>query len=74
MIFVQGTRDALADQRIFASVLKQLSGLATSYLIEHADHSFHVPVRSGRTDAQVLDEALDALTTWASGIAWRKSP
>ena len=74
MLFVQGTRDALADQRIFVSVLKQLSGLATSHQIEHADHSFHVPVRSGKTDAQVLDEALDALTTWASGIARRKSP
>ena len=72
MLFVQGTRDALADQPVFAHVLKQLSGLATSHLIEHADHSFHVPVRWGKTDAQVLDEALDALTTWASGIARRK--
>ena len=74
MLFMQGTRDALADQRIFASVLKRLSGLATSYVIEHADHSFHVPVRTGKIDAQVLDEALDALTTWASGIARRKPP
>jgi len=71
MLFVQGTRDALADQRIFASVLKQLSGLATSHLIEDVDHSFHAPVRSGKTDGQVLDEALDALTAWARGIAKR---
>jgi predicted alpha/beta-hydrolase family hydrolase len=73
MLFVQGTRDALAEQRILASVLKRLSALATSHLIEQADHSFHAPVRSGRTDAQVLDEALDALTAWARGITRRTS-
>jgi predicted alpha/beta-hydrolase family hydrolase len=72
MLFVQGTRDALADRRIFASVLKRLSALATAQLIEDADHSLHVPVRSGKTDAQVLAEALDALTAWARRIARRK--
>ncbi len=71
MLFLQGTRDALADQRILATVLGRLSAVATSHLIENADHSFHVPRRSGRTNQQVLDEALDVLASWIRGICLR---
>jgi hypothetical protein len=67
MFFAQGTRDALAEPSLLRTVLEQLPN-ATSYLIEHADHSFHVPARSGTTDRQVLDKLLDALTNWAQGI------
>jgi predicted alpha/beta-hydrolase family hydrolase len=67
MFFAQGMRDALADPPLLRNVLEQLPN-ATSYLIEHADHSFHVPARSGTTDQQVLDNLLDALTNWAQGI------
>ena len=69
MLFLQGTRDALADQRIVTAVLGRLPATATLRLIEHADHSFHVPVRSGTTDARVLDEVLDALAAWARSIS-----
>jgi uncharacterized protein len=68
MLFLQGTRDALADRQVLATVLQRLSSVATSHLIEQADHSFHVPVRSGTTDRQVLDEVLDALVLWALRI------
>jgi len=68
MLFLQGTRDALADRRILTTVLDRLPATAASHLIEHADHSFHVPVRSGTTDARVLDEVLDALADWARRI------
>jgi predicted alpha/beta-hydrolase family hydrolase len=67
MFFAQGTRDALAEPLLLRDVLRELPN-ASSYLIEQADHSFHVPARSGTTDQQVLDNVLDALTNWAKGI------
>jgi predicted alpha/beta-hydrolase family hydrolase len=73
MLFLQGTRDALADPTILATVLKGLSPIATAHLIENADHSFHVPARSGRTDKQVLDEVLDTLTDWARDYSGGRS-
>jgi uncharacterized protein len=68
MLFLQGTRDALADSQVLASVLSRLSPVATSHLIDQADHSFHVPVRSGTTDHQVLNDLLDTLVAWAAKI------
>ena len=68
MLFLQGTRDALADQQVLAGVLEGLSTRATSHLVAHADHSFHVPVRSGTTDRQVLAEIPDILAKWARRI------
>jgi predicted alpha/beta-hydrolase family hydrolase len=71
MLFLQGTRDALADADILATVLKRLSARATSHLIAHADHSFHVTRASGKNDSQVLDEMLDTLVDWARNICRR---
>ena len=68
MLFLQGTRDALADNRLLATVLQRLSSLATVHLIDQADHSFHVPVRSGTTDRQVLGDMLDTLAAWATSV------
>jgi predicted alpha/beta-hydrolase family hydrolase len=68
MLFLQGTRDTLADARILATVLNRLSAVATSHLVEQADHSFHVPARSGKTDEQVLGQILDVLIAWALRI------
>jgi predicted alpha/beta-hydrolase family hydrolase len=68
MLFLQGTRDALAAPQIVGTVLDRLSPLVTSHLIDQADHSFHVPVRSGRTDQQVLDDLLDTLVAWTMTI------
>jgi len=65
MLFLQGTRDALAEPELLATVVERLPGLATPHLMADADHSFHVPARSGKTDAQVLAEALDTLAEWA---------
>jgi uncharacterized protein len=73
MLFLQGTRDALADSRVLRTVLDRLSPVATSRLFEGADHSFHVPKRSGTTDQQVLDGVLDALVAWALSICGLRS-
>ena len=68
MLFLQGTRDALADVTILSRVLRGLSGDVTPHLIQHADHSFHVPVRSGTTDARVMENLLDTLVAWAATV------
>ena len=68
MLFVQGSRDTLADAGILALVMAKLDGRATLVGIDHADHSFHVPVLSGRTDPEVLAFALDALAAWIGGL------
>jgi hypothetical protein len=56
MLFVQGTRDTLADLGELRPVLDALGERATLHVVDGGDHSFHVLKRSGRTDAQVLDE------------------
>jgi uncharacterized protein len=64
MLFLQGTRDALAETRLLVPMVDGLGASARLQLIEQADHSFHVPVRSGRTDDQVMGEVLDAAAGW----------
>ena len=66
MLFLQGTRDALAALDELEPVCSKLGSRATLKLFDDADHSFHVPARSGRTDAQVLGEVLDAFAEWTS--------
>jgi predicted alpha/beta-hydrolase family hydrolase len=61
MLFLQGDHDALADLTILRRVLGPNT---TLHVIEHADHSFHVPKRSGTTDKQVMDDLLDTLAAW----------
>lgn len=68
MLFLQGSRDALAELDLLESVIASLGEQATLVLAESADHSFHVPARSGKTDAQVLDEMLDAASDWMLGL------
>ena len=65
MLFLQGTRDALADLALLAPLVERLGERATLQLFEDADHSFHVPARTGRKDAEVRREMLDALADWA---------
>jgi dienelactone hydrolase len=60
----QGTRDELADADLLAAVVNCLSDRASLQLFAQADHSFHVPARSGRTDAEVRREMLDRLAAW----------
>ena len=71
MLFLQGTRDTLAELDQLKPVCKALGRRATLELFEAADHSFHVPARSGRKDAEVLSEMLDLLTGWIDTIIAR---
>ena len=64
MLFLQGTRDELADLSLLQPLVARLGGHATLHALADADHSFHVPARSGRKDAQVLAEVLDAFAAW----------
>ena len=68
MLFLQGTRDEFADLKLLRSLVERLGARATLKLLEDADHSFHVPRRAGRTDAQVRAEMLDALTVWIDQV------
>ena len=68
MLFLQGTRDALAELPLIEPLVHQLGGRATLALIKDADHSFHVPARSGRTDTQVRGQMLETLATWADSV------
>ena len=69
MLFLQGTRDELADLQHLRPVCDRLGSRATLHLIEDADHGFHVRARSGRTDAQVRGELADVLAAWIAEIA-----
>ena len=64
MLFLQGTRDGLADLNLLEPLCKRLGSRATLKLFEGADHSFHVPARTGRKDSEVRAAMLDILATW----------
>jgi predicted alpha/beta-hydrolase family hydrolase len=68
MLFLQGTGDKLAELDQLKPVLKKLGSRASLHLVEAADHSFHVPARSGRKDAEVMTEILDAFVAWIAAI------
>ena len=64
MLFLQGSRDALAELDLLRPVAEALGERATLEVFEDADHAFHVPARSGRTDAQVMESMLEATSGW----------
>lgn len=64
MLFLQGTRDSLADLSLLKPEIRKLGKRATLYIVDEADHSFHVPKRTGRSDADVLAEIADAASGW----------
>ena len=66
MLFVQGTRDALADLALLDPVLDRLDDRARLHVVVGGDHSFHVPKRSGRTDGEVLDEIAAVVTAFVA--------
>jgi len=68
MIFLQGTRDTLADQPVVTTTVDALGALAPLKLIGGADHLFHVLTRSARTDTEAMTEMLDAFAEWAEAI------
>jgi predicted alpha/beta-hydrolase family hydrolase len=69
MLFLSGTRDALAQLRLLEPLVARLGPRATLRLLDEADHAFHVPARTGRNDAQVRAEAADAMAGWISTVA-----
>jgi uncharacterized protein len=68
MLFVQGTRDKLAELDLLKPVIDKLGAAATLQSLEGADHSFHVPARSGRSDRDVMSEILDSVAAWIEQI------
>jgi predicted alpha/beta-hydrolase family hydrolase len=69
MLFLQGTRDDLADLALLQPLVDELGERATLRTFDAADHSFHVPTRSGRKDADVLAELLDVFAAWAQTLS-----
>ena len=69
LLFLQGTRDALADLALLQPLIERLGAGATLRLFPEADHSFHVPARTGRKDAEVMQEMLDAMAEWIGIVA-----
>lgn len=66
MLFLQGTRDDLADLTLLRPICNKLGSLATLHVIDGADHSFHVLKRSGRTDAEVVAELGRTVKSWTA--------
>ncbi len=64
MLFLQGTRDTLADLALMQETTVRLGSRATLHVVEGGDHSFHVLARSGRNDAEVRKELLDTMAGW----------
>ena len=69
MLFLQGTRDALADMSQLNPLAERLGPRASLFLVSDADHSFHAPARSGRSDGQIMDEMLHAITRWTDALS-----
>jgi hypothetical protein len=69
MLFLQGTRDKLAEPDRLRPILRALGRRATLHEIEEGDHSFHAPKRTGKTDADVIEELADAVTGWAGSLS-----
>jgi predicted alpha/beta-hydrolase family hydrolase len=67
MLFVSGTRDALAELDLLRPVVASLGSYAKIHLVDQADHSFKVVAKSGRTNANAEAEVLDAVARWISG-------
>src|SRR5213595_4088679 len=65
MLFLQGTRDEFADLELLRPVVKRLGDRATLHSVDGGDHSFHVLKRSGRTDADVTSELVQAIVDWS---------
>jgi predicted alpha/beta-hydrolase family hydrolase len=71
MLFLQGARDEFADSSLLDPLVKRLGGRTTLCLLRNADHSFHVPARSGVNDAEINAEMLAAFANWVEVVAGR---
>lgn len=70
MLFLQGSRDDFADMGLLQTLVERLGARAMLKVLADADHSFHVPARSGRTDAEVREEMIAALAGWIEAVAF----
>ena len=69
VLFLQGTRDKLAELPLLEPVVKRLGTSASLHPVAEADHSFHVPARSGRNDGEVMGEIVQTLSEWILVLA-----
>jgi uncharacterized protein len=74
MLFLQGTRDTLATLELIEPLCSALGEQSTLELFADADHSFHVPARSGRTDIEVREAMLDTLAAWIGTVITVPAP
>jgi predicted alpha/beta-hydrolase family hydrolase len=72
MLFLQGTRDKLAELEFLKPVVERLGSQATMHIVEGGDHSFAVPKKSGRALPDVLDELAQTIASWADKLASSK--
>ena len=73
LLFVQGTRDELAELGLLKPVVERLGARATLHLLQDADHSFRVPARTGRNNSDIQEAALDALCAWLDSLTMARS-
>jgi predicted alpha/beta-hydrolase family hydrolase len=73
MLFLQGTRDDLADLPLMQGVCQRLGRRATLHVVENADHSFHVPKRAARPAGDVMQELAETLAAWAREVVGLRS-
>jgi predicted alpha/beta-hydrolase family hydrolase len=71
MLFLQGTRDAFAGLELLRPILAKLGPRATLHVIDGADHSFHVPKKSGKTDTDILTELTETTSSWSDKFSAR---
>ena len=72
MLFLQGTRDKLADLGLLQRVTQRLGARVSLQLFRNADHSFRVPGRSAAKDAEVRSNMMDALAAWTFAVISRR--
>jgi len=64
MLFLQGSRDEFAELGLLQNLVAKLGARASLELFDDADHSFHVPARTGKKDPQIRAEMADAMAEW----------
>jgi predicted alpha/beta-hydrolase family hydrolase len=74
MLFVQGSRDELADVALVTALAERLGPRATLAMFDDADHGFHVRARSGSNDAEVLENLLDTVVAWMGRVDAAPAP
>jgi len=68
MLFLQGTRDTLADLTLLKPICEELGARATLHIIDTGDHSFHMLKKSGKTDADALRELAQTTASWQTSM------